>query len=276
MQESIDKVYGYLISYGMDLIAAILIFVIGKWMAKVASKLIQEMLLKTHVDATLAKFVKHLAYGAFMAFVIVAALSKVGVQTTSLVAVIGAAGLAVGLALQGSLSNFAAGVMLILFKPFKVGDAVEAAGVTGSVEEIQIFNTVINALDNRRYIVPNAKITGDTITNFTDIERRLVDLRFSISYKDDLKKAKQVLLKMVQSDPRVLKEPGPVVAVIELAENSVNLVCRAWVRPSDHGNATFDFLERGKLALEENGMTIPFPQRDVYLHEYKKQREVGV
>lgn len=273
---SLEKMYVYMMSYGIDLIAGVLIFMVGKWAAKVAAKLIHDMMIRMHVDPTLAKFVRHLGYGAFMAFVIIAALSKVGVQTTSLVAIIGAAGLAVGLALQGSLSNFAAGVMLIIFKPFKVGDAVEAGGVTGSVDEIQIFSTVIHAPDNRRIIVPNSKITGDNITNFTDIENRMVDLRFSISYKDDLRKAKDVLLKMAQSDARVLKSPAPAVMVVELAANSVNLSCRAWVKPSDHWNVTVDFLERGKLALDANGMTIPLPQREVYLHDYKKQNTVGV
>ena len=271
MQGTIDKLYGYLIGYGLDLLAAIAIFVIGKWIGKVAARLIQDMLLKANVDATLAKFVKHLFYGTFMAFVIIAALSKVGVQTTSLVAIIGAAGLAVGLALQGSLSNFAAGVILVLFKPFKVGDAIEAGGAMGVVDEIQIFNTVINAPDNRRIIVPNSKITGDNITNFTDIEHRRVDLKFGISYSNDMRKAKDLLMRLVKSDPRILKFPEPVVAVSELADNSVNLVCRPWVKPADYWNVYFDLTEKGKQVLEENGMVIPFPQHEVYLYDQRKK-----
>ena len=274
MQNTVDKIYGYLVGYGFDLVAALFIFIIGKWAARVASQFIQGMMISAHVDATLAKFIKHLSYGAFMAFVIIAALSKVGVQTTSLVAIIGAAGLAVGLALQGSLSNFAAGVMLIIFKPFRVGDAIEAGGAAGTVEEIQIFNTVINAPDNRRVIVPNAKITGDNITNLSDIECRRIDLKFSISYKDDMRTAKDVLMKMVRSDPRILKDPATVVAVSELADNSVNLVCRPWVKPLDYWNVYFDLTEKGKLALEENGMTIPFPQREVHVYEHKKFSDV--
>lgn len=271
MQGTIDKLYGYLIGYGLDLLAAIAIFVIGKWIGKVAARLIQDMLLKANVDATLAKFVKHLFYGTFMAFVIIAALSKVGVQTTSLVAIIGAAGLAVGLALQGSLSNFAAGVILVLFKPFKVGDAIEAGGAMGVVDEIQIFNTVINAPDNRRIIVPNSKITGDNITNFTDIEHRRVDLKFGISYSNDMRKAKDLLMRLVKSDPRILKFPEPVVAVSELADNSVNLVCRPWVKPADYWNVYFDLTEKGKQVLEDNGMVIPFPQHEVYLYDQRKK-----
>ncbi len=271
MQGTIDKLYGYLIGYGLDLLAAIAIFVIGKWIGKVAARLIQDMLLKANVDATLAKFVKHLFYGTFMAFVIIAALSKVGVQTTSLVAIIGAAGLAVGLALQESLSNFAAGVILVLFKPFKVGDAIEAGGAMGVVDEIQIFNTVINAPDNRRIIVPNSKITGDNITNFTDIEHRRVDLKFGISYSNDMRKAKDLLMRLVKSDPRILKFPEPVVAVSELADNSVNLVCRPWVKPADYWNVYFDLTEKGKQVLEDNGMVIPFPQHEVYLYDQRKK-----
>ncbi|MBL8013430.1 MAG: mechanosensitive ion channel [Candidatus Omnitrophica bacterium] len=269
MEESLNKVYLYLITYGFDLLAAILIFFVGKWAAKTGSRFIEQMMIKTHVDATLAKFVKHLSYGTAMVFIIIAALSKVGVQTTSLVAVVGAAGLAVGLALQGSLSNFAAGVILILFKPFKVGDAVEAAGVTGSVDEIQIFNTVINAPDNRKIIVPNAKITGDNITNFTDVPNRRLELKFSISYGDDLRKAKDVLMKLMTADSRILKDPSPMVAVSELADNGVNLICRPWVKPSDYWNVYFDLIEKAKLGLEENGMTIPFPQREVHIYEHK-------
>ncbi len=271
MQETINKLYEYLIGYGLDLVAAIAIFIIGKWVGKVASRLIQDMLLQAHVDATLAKFVKHLFYGTFMSFVIIAALSKVGVQTTSLVAIIGAAGLAVGLALQGSLSNFAAGVMLVLFKPFKVGDAIEAGGAMGVVDEIQIFNTVINAPDNRRIIVPNAKITGDNITNFTDIEHRRIDLKFGISYSNDMRKAKELLMGLVKSDPRILKYPEPVIAVSELADNSVNIVCRPWVKPADYWNVYFDLTEKGKQILEDNGMTIPFPQHEVYLYDQRKK-----
>jgi small conductance mechanosensitive channel len=270
MKQSIDKLYEYLISYGLDLIAAILIFVIGKWLAKIASRVIEDLLVKTQVDATLAKFVKHLSYGAFMAFVIIAALSKVGVQTTSLVAIIGAAGLAVGLALQGSLANFAAGVILILFKPFKVGDAIEAGGTAGTVDEIQIFNTVINAPDNRKVFVPNAKITGDNITNFSDVPHRRLEMKFAISYNDDMKKAKELLMKLIMADARVLKDPAPFVAVAELADNSVNLICRPWTKPTDYWSVYYDLTEKGKLVLEENGMTIPFPQREVHIYEHKK------
>jgi small conductance mechanosensitive channel len=205
-----------------------------------------------------------------MVFVVIAALNKLGVQTTSFIAIIGAAGLAVGLALQGSLANFAAGVLLIIFKPFKVGDFIAAAGTLGTVKEIQIFNTVLDHFDNRRIVVPNAKLTGDNITNFSAIEKRRVDLVFGISYSDNIKKAKEALEKVVTSDSRVLKDPKPVIAVSELADSSVNLVCRPWVKPGDYWDVYFDTLEKGKMELENNGITIPFPQRDVHMYQEKK------
>ena len=178
MEAIVSKVYAYLIAYGVNVIAAILIFVIGKWLAGVVSRLLEKIILRGNTDKTLASFVRHLTYIGLLVFVIIAAISKLGVQTTSLVAIIGAAGLAVGLALQGSLANFAAGLMLVIFRPFKVGDLVETGGTLGTVEEIQIFNTIINALDNRRVIVPNAKVTGDNIVNLSAIENRRVDLVF--------------------------------------------------------------------------------------------------
>ena len=269
MQEMLDKLYGYLVTYGLSFIAAILIFIIGKWVAKIVSKLIEKLMLKTNVDKTLAAFAKHIAYVAILVFVIIAALNKLGVQTTSFVAVIGAAGLAVGLALQGSLANFAAGVMLIMFKPFRAGDFITAAGTMGSVVEVQLFNTILNHPDNRRVVVPNAQITGGIISNFSDIERRRIDLVFGISYSDNIKKAKEILEGVVKNDPRVLKDPKPVIAVSELGDSSVNLVCRPWVKPQNYWDVYFDTLENGKVELEKNGITIPFPQRDVHLYEEK-------
>lgn len=262
-EPTISKIYAYLITYGIDLVAGILIFVIGKWVAKVASKLIGDMLIRAKMDATLAKFIKHLAHGAFMAFVIIAALSKIGVQTTSLVAIIGAAGLAVGLALQGSLSNFAAGVMLILFKPFKVGDTIDAGGAAGTVEEIQIFNTVINAPDNCRIIVPNSKITGNNIKNFTDIMFRRIELKVTIAQKDDMKKAKDVLMKLMQSDSRILKDPKPSVTVLELTATGVTLICRPCVKPDLYDDVYFDLMEKSKAELEDKGMEISVPPAQV-------------
>ncbi|MFC1593748.1 mechanosensitive ion channel family protein [Candidatus Omnitrophota bacterium] len=270
MEQIIENLYGYLTEYGLSFIAAILIFIIGKWLAGVISRFIERVMIKSHVDKSLAGFVKHISNAGLLVFVIIAALGKLGIQTTSFIAVIGAAGLAVGLALQGSLSNFAAGVMLIIFKPFAVGDFIEAGGALGSVKDIQIFNTILAAPDNRKIVVPNSKVTGDSISNFTGIVNRRIDLVFGISYSDDMKKAKDVLLKIVSNDSRVLKDPAPVVAVSELGDSSVNLVCRPWVKPSDYWAVYFDTVEQGKVELEKAGITIPFPQRDVHIYEEKK------
>ena len=269
MQEWIDKVYGYLVQYGLSFLAAILIIIIGKWLARMLSSLTERLMTKAHVEKTIASFIRHITYIGLMVFVVIAALGKLGIQTTAFIAVLGAAGLAVGLALQGSLSNFAAGVLLILFKPYKVGDFISAGGTMGTVEEIQIFNTILNAPDNRREIVPNAKITGDNITNFSAIEKRRIDLIFGISYNDNIKTAKEALQSVVEADERVLKDPKPVIAVSELGDSSVNLVCRPWVAPGDYWNVYFDTLEKGKLELEKRGITIPFPQRDVHLYQEK-------
>ena len=270
MEENLTKFYDFAILYGIKLIAAVLIFVVGKWLAGIISRFMEKMMIKAKVDATLTKFVRNIVYVGLMVFVVIAALNKLGVQTTSFIAIIGAAGLAVGLALQGSLANFAAGVLLIMFKPFKVGDFIQAGGTMGTVAEIQIFNTILNAPDNRKEIVPNAQVTGGNITNFSAIEKRRIDLVFGISYEDSMKKAKEILMKVVTSDERVLKDPEPVVAVSELGDSSVNLVCRPWVKPGDYWAVYFDVLEKGKEELEKNGLSIPFPQRDVHIYEEKK------
>ena len=269
MEELLEQVYVYCATYGLNIIAAFLIFFIGKWVAKIASNILKKVLEKAHFDKTLTSFVAHLVYAGCLVVVFVAALSKLGVETTSIVAMVGAAGLAVGLALQGALANFAAGVILILFQPFKVGHVVEIDGQVGTVSEIQIFNTVIHTLDNRKLIFPNAKVTGDTITNLSGVDERRIDLVFGISYTDNIKTAKEALERVLLADKRILKSPKPVVAVSELADSSVNLVCRPWVQPADYWNVYFDVVERGKLELEKSGITIPFPQRDVHMYQEK-------
>lgn len=270
MEDIIIKLKEYVVLYGLKVIAAILIFVIGKFAAKVATGILKKIMEKAKVEATLVSFVHHISYVAAMTFVVIAAIGQLGVQTTSFIAVLGAAGLAVGLALQGSLSNFAAGVILILFKPFKVGDFIIAGGEMGTVKEIQIFNTVLAHPDNRKIVVPNSQVTGGTITNFSAIDSRRIDLKFGISYGDDMKKAKEALAKVVASDKRVLAEPKTVIAVSELGDSSVNIICRPWVKPGDYWDVYFNLVEQGKLELEKNGITIPFPQRDVHVYEEKK------
>ena len=271
MEAMVDKLYEFLLVYGLNVVAAVVIFIVGRWLARAVSNIIEKMMRKSNVDVMLTNFVKHITYFGLLVVVIVAALNKLGLQTTSLIAVLGAAGLAIGLALQGSLANFAAGIMLIVFKPFKVGDFIEAAGTTGTVKEVHIFNTILHTLDNRKVIVPNAKLTGDNITNYTGLEKRRVDLVFGISYTDEIKTAKEALEHVVTSDARVLKDPKPSIAVSELADSSVNLVCRPWVKPDDYWDVYFDTIENGKLEMEKRGITIPFPQRDVHLYEEKRQ-----
>jgi len=265
MEDTYAKISEYLAAYGLNIVAAILIFVIGKWLARVISNFLEKLMGTKNVDPTLTKFVKSLAYIGLMVFVVIAAIGKLGVQTTSFIAVLGAAGLAVGLALQGSLANFASGVLMILFKPLKVGDFVEAGGAMGTVKDVQIFCTVLASPDNRKIIVPNSAVMGGNITNFSANDTRRVDMVFGISYEDDIKKAKAVLEEVVNSEPKVLKDPAPTVAVKELADSSVNFVVRPWVNSSDYWGVYFSLTERVKIELEKNGITIPFPQRDLHL-----------
>lgn len=270
MERILSKMSEYFVSYGFNVVGAILIVIVGRWLAGIVAKLVEQLMVRANIEKTLASFARNVTYSGFFVFVIIAALNKLGVETTSLIAIIGAAGLAVGLALQGSLSNFAAGIILVVFKPFKVGDFIEAGGTMGTVVELQIFNTILNHPDNRRIVVPNSKVTSDNISNFSAIDKRRIDLVFSISYSDDIKKAKETLEKIVSLDPRVLKDPKPLIAVSALADSSVNLVCRPWVKPGDYWNVYFDTLEKGKVDLEKNGITIPFPQRDVHMYQEKK------
>jgi small conductance mechanosensitive channel len=222
------------------------------------------------VDETLTRFIVKLTKIALLTFVIIAALGTLGVQTASFVAIIGAAGLAVGFALQGSLSNFASGVMLIIFRPLKVGDFVEAGGSTGVIEEISIFNTILTTIDNKKVIIPNSQITAGSIINYSAKEERRVDLVFGIGYGDDIKLAKETLMEIVKADKRVLAEPAPTVAVSELGDSSVKLVCRPWVKTADYWGVYFDITEKVKLTFDQKGISIPFPQRDVHLHQVTK------
>jgi small conductance mechanosensitive channel len=248
-----------------NIVVAALIFFIGRWVAKTLSDMLEKGLHHARVDATLGKFVRNLAYFAMLAFVAITALASLGVPNASFVATVGAAGLAVGLALQGSLSNFAAGVLLIIFKPFKVGDFVEIGGAKGTVQEIQIFNTVLHSFDNVRIVIPNAQVTGGNILNFTANDKRRVDLVIGVSYGDDLSKVKQVILSVLLADNRVLRSPEPQVAVSALSDSSVNLVVRPWAKSEDYWPVYFDMMEKIKVELEANGITIPFPQRDIHV-----------
>lgn len=269
VRSTLDSVKEFLatkgVDYGLKILAAILIFVVGKWIAKFLSNLIGKAMSKAKLEPTLVTFVKNLCYVGLIVFVAIAAMSALGIQTAQFIAVVGAAGLAIGLALQGSLSNFASGVLLVIFKPFQAGDFVEVAGVKGTVQAVQIFNTVLNSPDNVRVTIPNSQITGSSIMNYTVNGTRRLDLVFGVSYDDDINKAQKVIEGVLAKDDRILKEPAPTVAVYELADSSVNFVCRPWVKAADYWTMWFDLTAKVKVALEGAGLTIPFPQRDVHM-----------
>ncbi len=269
MEDIIPKLQEWLAFYGLKVIAAIIVFVVGRWLAKAFRKLAQRMMKNKEVDPTLVTFVGDLIYFAVLLFVVIAALNQIGVQTTSLIAVVGAAGLAIGLALQGSLANFAAGFLLILFRPFKVGDYIEGAGVAGTVEQIQVFTTNLKSPDNKKIIIPNAKLTGDNIINYSATGTRRVDLVAGVAYDADLAQTRQILEDILANDSRILKKPEPIIAVGELADSSVNFVVRPWVNTADYWNVFFDVTESIKKRFDEAGIGIPFPQRDVHIYEQK-------
>ena len=256
--------------YGLNIVAAILIFVVGRWIARALRNVIKRMMTKGNVDEILVSFVGNLTYIALLAFVIIAALNQLGIQTTSFIAIIGAAGLAIGLALQGSLANFAAGVLMIIFRPFQVGDYIEGAGVAGAVEKVQIFTTQLKTPDNKTIIIPNAKIMGDNITNYSAKDTRRVDMVIGVGYGDDLKKVREILEDILAKDQRILKDPAPTIGVLELGDNSVNFAVRPWVKRDDYWGAYFDVTETVKRRFDEEGISIPYPQRDVHLYEVKE------
>ena len=268
MNEILNKIWELTTVFGLKILAAIVILILGRWVAKMLRKLVQRLMNKAKVDPTLVTFVGNLTYVALMTFVILAALAQLGVQTTSFIAVLGAAGLAVGLALQGSLSNFAAGVLMIIFRPFKVGDFIEGGGAAGTVEEIQIFTTQLKTPDNKTVIVPNAKMTSDNIVNWSVKGTRRVDLVMGIGYGDDIDKARQIMGEVLAEDPRILIDPAPTIAVVELADSSVNFVVRPWVNAADYWGVHFDVTEKIKKRFDAEGISIPYPQRDVHVYNH--------
>ncbi len=264
-----DNIVEILSSLAFSLLMALLIFVIGKWLVNKVVAVLGKVLRKVKgMDETLIKFLENIVYYALMIVVLLTALGKLGVETTSFLAILGAAGLAIGLALKDSLGNFASGVMIILFKPFKVGDVVTAAGVTGSVTEVGIFNTIFTTPDNQKIIIPNGAITSASITNINANDTRRIDLLIGIGYNDDIKKAKDVLNSIVTENEKVLIDKGITVAVSELADYSVNFVVRAWVNTPDYWDVKFALTETIKTTFDKEGITIPFPQQDV--HHYNK------
>ena len=264
-----DNIIEILSGYAFSLIMALLIFIIGKWAVNKIVSIFGKVLRKVKgMDETLIKFLENIVYYALMIVVLLTALGKLGVETTSFLAILGAAGLAIGLALKDSLGNFASGVMIILFKPFKVDDTVTAGGVTGTVKEVGIFNSIFVTADNQKIIVPNGAITTGSITNVNAYETRRIDLIIGIGYKDDIKKAKEVLTNVATSNEKVLVDKGISVVVSELATSSVNFTINVWVKTSDYSEVKFYLLENIKLSFDNEGISIPYPQQDV--HHYNK------
>lgn len=252
------------VDFAINAVSALLIIIIGRIVVKMVTSFSLKIMTKANVDVTLRRFLKNIIYMLLMVVVVLAALSTLGIETTSFVAILGAASLAIGLALQGTLGNIGAGVLLIFFRPFKVGDFVSAGGEMGVAEAVTLFATTLHTPDNKVIIIPNSAVMGGNITNFSAMDTRRVDLTFGIGYDDDLKAAKALLEKLAGDDSRVLQEPAPFIAVSELADSSVNFVVRLWVSSNDYWGVYFDMIENVKLTFDANGISIPYPQMDIH------------
>ena len=253
------------VSFAVDAVLAILIFYFGRMIARIVSRMLRKLMEAQEVDKILQTFVSSLAYWILMAFVIIAAIGQIGVQTTSLVAIVGAAGLAVGLALSGSLANFAAGVLIVIFRPYRVGHFVEAAGISGSVVQVHILTTTLKTGDNKQIVVPNGQIMGSIITNYSANDTRRVDLTIGVGYDDDIDKVRATLESLVAADERILDEPACLIAVSALADSSVNFVVRPWVKSADYWGVNFGLTEAIKKRFDKEGISFPYPQQDVHI-----------
>ncbi|MBT8052819.1 MAG: mechanosensitive ion channel [Xanthomonadales bacterium] len=253
-------------SWGGKIVLALVIYIIGKWIARRITAFVKKLMTARDADPTLINFLSNVVYAILLVAVILASLDTLGLPVTSLLAVVGAAGLAVGLALKDSLGNFASGVMLVMFRPFVKGDVVEVAGVTGKVNEVRIFSTIMTTPDNKQIIIPNGQVAADTITNYTANDQRRVDLVFGVGYDDDLKVAREVLTRICADHPKVLDDPATSIFVLNLGDSSVDFAVRPWARTEDYWTVWGDILEQGKLELEAAGCNIPYPQTDVHLH----------
>ncbi|WP_309382064.1 mechanosensitive ion channel family protein [Cerasicoccus frondis] len=269
-----DTDYNYIISklldYTENVIFALIIFFVGKWLSKLVVTLFRKAMEAKKLDETIVKFLSNVAYALLLVIVVLMAADRMGFDTTSVIAVLGAATLAIGLALQGSLANFAAGVMLISFRHFRVGDFIDAGGVAGIVEEINIFDTKMRTPDNKGIVVPNGQIIGGPITNFSAKDTRRMDLVVGVSYDDDIRKVKEILTEIVKNDPGTLDDPAPTIGLLEMADSSVNFAVRPWVNRADYWDVFFRLQETIKLRLDEEGITIPYPQRDVHMYTVEK------
>ncbi len=265
-QEWIDL----LIKYGVKIGLAILIFIVGRLLAKLLASVSKKLMTKKGMDAAAVSFIGRIVYAVILVFTLIAVLNQVGIETTSLVAVLGAAGLAIGLALQGSLSNFAAGFLIIVLKPFRAGDYVEGAGVAGSIEEVGMFSTEMKTVDNKKVFIPNAKLLGDNIINYSAKKTRRVDFKLGVGYDDDLAKVKKVIGEVIKMQDNLLTDPEPFIGLSELGDSSVNFAVRVWCNTPDYWAVYFKMMEDFKIEFDKNGISIPFPQRDVHLHQVEK------
>jgi small conductance mechanosensitive channel len=269
-QDILATVYELIVKYGMTFIMAIVVLIVGLIVIKWITRALVRLMKKGNVNPSLIPFLRSLSNILLKAMLIISVMGMVGIEMTSFIAVLGAAGLAVGLALQGTLQNFAGGVMILLFKPYEVGHFIEAQGYMGTVKEIQIFTTVLNTPDNRKVIIPNSPLATGSITNFSAMPTRRIDFSFGIGYGDNIDKAKDILLKMAQKDDRVLKEDNPPQVMVEaLGDSSVNLKLRTWVKSEDYWSLFFDVTENVKKQFDAAGISIPFPQSDVHLYNHK-------
>jgi len=262
-----DKGVDLGIDFGIKVATALAIFLIGKFLVRLVVSAISKVMQKQAVDKTLETFICNLVRISLMVVVVIAAIGAMGIQTTSFIAIFGAAGLAVGLALQGSLSNFASGVLIVLFRPYRVGDFIEAAGIAGSVEQVQILTTILKTGDNKQIIVPNSQIMDSIITNYSANPTRRIDMVVGVSYDDDLDKVRKTIEDLIAAEDRILAEPAPTIAVSALADSSVNFVVRPWVNSADYWGVMFDMTEAIKKRFDKEGISFPFPQQDVHLYK---------
>ena len=256
-------------NFGLNLLTALIVVIVGKQLVKILLKVIKVALEKANTEETVRIFISNLLNTVFTVIIFVAAINQLGVETTSIIALLGAAGLAIGLALQGSLANFAAGILIVIFRPYKVGDYIEAGTNVGTVKDIQIFSTVLRTPDNKSIVVPNGSIMDGSITNYSEQPTRRIDIIASCSYEDDLDKVKIVLQTILDNEERILTEPKPQIAVSELAESSVNFIVRPWVNSPDYLPVMYSLLENIKKSFDKEGISIPYPQSDVHIHEKK-------
>lgn len=269
LDTTLAGLYALGVNYGLKVLLALITLIVGLWVIKALMKTLGRSMEKRDVDATLRQFLKSLLSMVLKVMLFITVIGMVGVEMTSFIAILAAAGFAIGMALSGTLQNFAGGVMLVIFKPFKVGDFIDAQGYTGTVKAIQIFNTILKTPDNKTIIIPNGGLATGSMTNYSTEPTRRVDFTFGIGYNDDIDKSKSVIARLIEADPRILKDPAPFIAVSALADSSVNLVVRVWANAADYWGIYFDLTENVKKSFDREGISIPFPQRDVHIYNEK-------